>query len=72
MQSSPKVQTMSLAEFNTQFNKGNKYSRVEFSGVNTVTVYNIETVAQSKYCRDHSGFLVDKNGMFHPEDCDCE
>ena len=68
-----KYETMTLDEFNER-NKSNVLGleTVQFTGANTVTVYHVDTVPIQKYCKYHSGMVVDEDGVFqYIEECDC-
>lgn len=68
-----RYETMTLDEFNER-NKTNVpgLETVQFTGANTVTVYNVATVPIQRYCKDHSGIVVDEDGVFsYIEECDC-
>jgi len=69
-----KYETMTLEEFNRR-NKSNVpgLETVQFTGANTVTVYNIDTIPEAKHCKNHSGLIAEEDGVFHfIEECDCE
>jgi hypothetical protein len=68
-----RYETMTLDEFNER-NKTNVpgLETVQFTGASTVTVYNVAAVPIQRYCKDHSGIVVDEDGVFsYIEECDC-
>ena len=68
-----RYETMTLDEFNRRNESSIPGLRtVQFTGANTVTVYNIDTIPLQRYCKDHSGIAVDGDGVFsYIEECDC-